>query len=134
MSRVIKCDRCGGEISDGKIGYISMMERKDGDQLVGDNPFESMDFCRDCMELIKGFITNAEPVRMAKPKSKRGGGAQARSLRRTAEERGGTTEAGRQRQDHSAGQRGMEGEGNRNRREVQRSDSIQCAEGGKENQ
>lgn len=73
MSRVIKCDRCGGEISDGKIGYISMMERKDGDQLVGDNPFESMDFCEGCMELIKGFVANAEPVRMAKPKSKRGG-------------------------------------------------------------
>ena len=48
------------------------MERKDGDQLVGDNPFENMDFCKDCMELIKGYVTNAEPVRMAKPKSKRG--------------------------------------------------------------
>ena len=39
MSRVIKCDRCGEEISDGKIGYISMMERKDGDAAGRRQPF-----------------------------------------------------------------------------------------------
>ena len=72
MSRIIKCDRCGGEVNPKKIGYVSMMERKDGDQLVGENPFEQMDFCEGCMKLIKEFVSNATPKRTAKPKTDRG--------------------------------------------------------------
>lgn len=29
MSRIIKCDRCGGEIEEGCIGYVSMMQRSE---------------------------------------------------------------------------------------------------------
>ena len=71
MSRVIKCDRCGGEVDPVKIGYISILQRKDGDELTGENPFEKMDFCSSCMEMIADFITNA-PAKRA-PKSPRGG-------------------------------------------------------------
>lgn len=74
MSRIIKCDRCGGEVDPKRIGYVSMMTRKEGDELSGDNPFENMDFCTSCMDLIAGFITNAETTRTKKtPKSPRGG-------------------------------------------------------------
>lgn len=27
MSRIIKCDRCGGEVNPKKIGYVSIMQR-----------------------------------------------------------------------------------------------------------
>lgn len=63
MSRVIKCDRCGKEIDPKRIGYVSVMERKDGDELTGKNPFEKMDFCVECMDLITKFITNETPER-----------------------------------------------------------------------
>lgn len=72
MSRVIKCDRCGGEVDPKRIGYVSLMERKDGDELSGENPFEKMDFCPDCMQLIAEFITNETPKRT--PRAPRGGG------------------------------------------------------------
>ena len=63
MARIIKCDRCGGEIEEGRIGYVSMMQRsKDGD-LCGDNPFENMDFCPECMELIGKFVSNEPATR-----------------------------------------------------------------------
>lgn len=72
MSRIIKCDRCGGEVEPKRIGYISMMERKEDGILTGTNPFEQMDFCGKCMDLIAGFITN-EGVTRAKPKTVWGG-------------------------------------------------------------
>lgn len=75
MSRVIKCDRCGKEIDPKRIGYVSVMERKDGDELTGKNPFEDMDFCGECMELIAGFITNAPATRKT-AKTPRGGAKQ----------------------------------------------------------
>lgn len=71
MSRVIKCDRCGGEVDPKHIGYVSLLERKDGDELSGENPFEKMDFCPDCMQLIAEFITNETPKRT--PRAPRGG-------------------------------------------------------------
>lgn len=68
MSRIIKCDRCGGEIEEGHIGYVSMMQRsKDGD-LCGDNPFENMDFCPECMELIGKFVSNEPATREKTPR------------------------------------------------------------------
>lgn len=74
MSRIIKCDRCGGEVEPKRIGYVSMMERKEEDgSLTGTNPFERMDFCGKCMDLIAGFITN-EGVERTKSKTARGGG------------------------------------------------------------
>lgn len=63
MSRIIKCDRCGGEIQEGQIGYVSMMQRtKDGD-LCGDNPFEKYDFCPSCMDMIGQFVSGETPKR-----------------------------------------------------------------------
>ena len=73
MSRIIKCDRCGGEVDPKRIGYVSMMNRREsGGDLEGKNPFEDMDFCGECMELIAGFITNAPATRKT-AKTPRGG-------------------------------------------------------------
>lgn len=70
MSRIIKCDRCGGEIQEGEIGYVSMMQRtKDGD-LCGDNPFEKLDFCPRCMELIGEYVSGEKPTRAEKKPAK----------------------------------------------------------------
>lgn len=63
MSRIIKCDRCGGEVDPKHIGYVSLLERNRGDELQGTNPFEKMDFCGACMELIAKYITNAPAKR-----------------------------------------------------------------------
>ena len=57
MSRVIKCDRCGHEVDPKKIGYVSIMQRSEAGDLKGDNPFENMDFCENCMTLIADFIS-----------------------------------------------------------------------------
>lgn len=64
MSRIIKCDRCGGEIEEGHIGYVSMMQRSKEGDLCGDNPFENMDFCPECMELIGKFVSNEPATRL----------------------------------------------------------------------
>lgn len=70
MSRLIKCDKCGGEVDPERIGYVSLLQRKDGDddELGGKNPFENMDFCADCMELIADFVTKKVPKRGRKTK------------------------------------------------------------------
>lgn len=63
MSRVIKCDRCGAEIEEGNLGYVSMLKRGEGGDLCGDNPFEKMDFCPDCMDKIAQFVSDAPKTR-----------------------------------------------------------------------
>ena len=83
MSRIIKCDRCGGEVEPKRIGYISMMERKEEDgSLTGTNPFEQMDFCENCMTLIADFISAKVATRAAKTKSSQGGGAASAGTKR----------------------------------------------------
>ena len=56
MVRIL-CDRCGKEITDGKVGYIATNWRcmKDG-SLLQDNPHEEKHFCESCMEEIEGFV------------------------------------------------------------------------------
>lgn len=77
MSRIIKCDRCGGEVEPKKIGYVSMLQRNEKTgELEGDNPFENMDICGSCMELIADFITKAGAKR---PKAREGGGQSSRT-------------------------------------------------------
>lgn len=77
MSRIIKCDRCGGEVDPKRIGYVSMLQRNEKTgELEGTNPFENMDICGNCMDLIAGFITDAPPVRQV-AKAPRGGGGEA---------------------------------------------------------
>ena len=72
MSRIIKCDRCGAEISkQEQAGYISIMQREQDTTLTGVNPFEDKDFCQKCCGEIADFINKVKPAR--KPK-KRGGG------------------------------------------------------------
>ena len=68
MSRIIKCDRCGGEVDPKKIGYVSIMQRGKGGELCGDNPFEEFDFCEKCMTLIADFVSRKPAV---KPKTSR---------------------------------------------------------------
>lgn len=72
MSRIIKCDRCGGEIEEGHIGYVSMMQRSIDGELCGDNPFENMDFCQECMELIGKFVSNEPATREKTPRAAAG--------------------------------------------------------------
>ena len=57
--RIIRCDRCGKDISDyDNTGYVSVNWRPvcGDDGLVVDNPFEDRDFCEDCMDEIKAFV------------------------------------------------------------------------------
>ena len=72
MSRIIKCDRCGGEIEEGRTGYVSMMQRSKDGNLCGDNPFENMDFCQECMELIGKFVSNEPATREKTPRAAAG--------------------------------------------------------------
>lgn len=54
--RKITCDRCGAEIPKGTPpGYICLQHEVDG-TLVGDNPFEGWDFCKNCLKEIIAFI------------------------------------------------------------------------------
>lgn len=71
MSKIIKCDRCGGEIQEGQLGYVSMMQRSKDGNLCGDNPFESMDFCPQCMDIIAKFVSGEMPSRETKREIKR---------------------------------------------------------------
>ena len=71
MSRIIKCDRCGGEVNPKKIGYVSIMQRAETGDLKGDNPFENMDFCENCMTMIADFISAKVATRTEKAKSSR---------------------------------------------------------------
>lgn len=69
--RIIRCDRCGREISlteDVKIGYIDVTWRDlERDDIDDSNPFETWDFCEECVEKIKAFVRKEEkPVLMAK--------------------------------------------------------------------
>lgn len=82
MSRVIKCDRCGHEVDPKKIGYVSIMQRSEAGDLKGDNPFENMDFCENCMTLIADFISAKVATRTEKAKSTKGGAASASTERR----------------------------------------------------
>ena len=72
MSRIIKCDRCGGEVNPKKIGYVSIMQRAETGDLKGDNPFENMDFCQECMELIGKFVSNEPATREKTPRAAAG--------------------------------------------------------------
>lgn len=73
MSKVIKCDRCGAEIEEGNLGYVSMLKRDPEGDLCGDNPFEKMDFCPDCMDKIAKYVSEAQrtTVKAAKPPQKK---------------------------------------------------------------
>lgn len=62
--RIIRCDRCGKDISDyDNTGYVSVNWRpvRGDDGLVVDNPFEDRDFCEDCMDEIKAFVDKKKP-------------------------------------------------------------------------
>lgn len=62
--RIIRCDRCGKDISDyDNTGYVSVNWRSvHGDEgLVVDNPFEDRDFCEDCLDEIKAFVDKKKP-------------------------------------------------------------------------
>lgn len=55
----IYCNRCKKELDrNNKIGYIALNYRRSylGD-LVGDNQYEDMDFCTECMDALKAFLS-----------------------------------------------------------------------------
>ena len=81
MSRIIKCDRCGGEVNPKKIGYVSMAERGEGGDLAGDNPFENMDFCEKCMSQIADFVSG-KPAKRTAPKPKASEGVDSAGTKR----------------------------------------------------
>lgn len=60
--RKIICDRCDAEIPNNqKIGYISANWRRPSDwELLHDNPYEHMDFCEHCMNVIVACIDNVD--------------------------------------------------------------------------
>lgn len=54
----IYCNRCNKELDrNNKIGYIALNYRQQylGD-FVGDNRYEDMDFCTECMDAFKAFL------------------------------------------------------------------------------
>ena len=72
MSRIIKCDRCGAEIT-GEIGCVSVQIRTESGEFTGEN----MDYCPRCTHLIREFVKSEMPTReketTAKKPRKRGG-------------------------------------------------------------
>ena len=65
MSRIIRCDRCGAEIDQGRgtVGYVALCAQdiRTGD-VSDDNFFESWDFCDDCMQTIIACVTGVKTV------------------------------------------------------------------------
>lgn len=58
----IYCNRCNKELDrNNKIGYIALYYRRQylGD-FVGDNQYEDMDFCTECMDAFKTFLTGVQ--------------------------------------------------------------------------
>ena len=59
--RKIICDRCGAEITGDRIGYVAVSWRAaSDDSLMHDNPYEHMDFCEHCMNVIVACIDNVD--------------------------------------------------------------------------
>ena len=68
--RIIRCDRCGKEMSWNdvdNVGYVAL-RWKDirTDELAGPNPYEDVELCEDCMRSISGFIEQ-KPEPAAEP-------------------------------------------------------------------
>lgn len=64
----IYCNRCNKELDrNNKIGYIALNYRQSyrGD-FVGDNQYEDMDFCTECMDALKAFLAGTPAEHPAK--------------------------------------------------------------------
>lgn len=68
MSRKIICDRCGKAITDQKLlGFVGISRRDpETGELMEENPLQDMDFCDNCMDAIRSFITG-KPRRKLEP-------------------------------------------------------------------
>lgn len=54
MSKIVKCDRCGKDITGKTRGYFAFYHKDDdSDDCIGKNPYESMDFCESCVTDIR---------------------------------------------------------------------------------
>lgn len=59
--RKIICDRCEAVITGQKIGYVAVNWRaRSDDSFMQDNPYEHMDFCEHCMNVIVACIDNVD--------------------------------------------------------------------------
>lgn len=57
MSRIVKCDRCGRNITDKDKGYFAFYWKDEAtDDCIGKNPYEGMDFCESCVREIRQVI------------------------------------------------------------------------------
>lgn len=57
MSRIVKCDRCGKDITGKDRAYFSFHWKDETtDDLVGKNPWEGMDFCESCVREIRSVV------------------------------------------------------------------------------
>lgn len=57
MSRIVKCDRCGRDITSADKGYFSFHWKDEkNEDLLGKNPYEPMDFCEACVREIRQLI------------------------------------------------------------------------------
>ena len=59
MSRKILCDRCGKDITGlQQIGFVGMSFRDpESGELLQENPLQDMDFCPECMDAIRAFVS-----------------------------------------------------------------------------
>lgn len=59
MSRLIKCDRCGKEITDQKIFAIRPQAIKEDGTALGNQPFDgegAWDYCEECAKATVAFL------------------------------------------------------------------------------
>lgn len=97
MSRIIKCDRCGEEITTkDRIGYVCVLQKNEsGETLAEKNPFDSYDFCQGCVKEIVEFASVKKMVKRrgtARPKT---GASAGTSVKQKAPSKTGTSTRGR---------------------------------------
>lgn len=97
MSRIIKCDRCGEEITTkDRIGYICVLQKNEsGETLAEKNPFDSYDFCQGCVKEIVEFASVKKMVKRRGTARSKAGASAGTSVKQKAPSKAGTATRGR---------------------------------------
>ena len=97
MSRIIKCDRCGEEITTkDRIGYVCVLQKNEsGETLAEKNPFDSYDFCQECVKEIVEFASVKKMVRRRRAAKAKAGASAGTSVKPKAPSKAGTATRGR---------------------------------------